>query len=192
MVDGNLQQSFVWRSNSLCMEVECSHTKVTLWSAALYRTIKLLEHWMKVMRKMLESRLRSHVMMDEMPHVSKCTKILFSSWRSCKKSTSKTKSKNLYSFFFDLEEVFDRVQERQFDGLWDVQGMWSTCRAIVALYEESWIMMWTNIGDSKNFPAEHWCSPEIGLDSSLVFHHHWSSLQGLSQWFTMRNTCRLS
>ena len=76
-----------------------------------YRAIKLLEHGMKVLERVLEMRIREQVKIDEMQFgftPGKSTTDAIFIVRQVQEKFS-TKQKNLYYAFVDLEKAYDSV-----------------------------------------------------------------------------------
>ena len=78
------------------------------------REVKLLEHAMKIVERVLERRIRTLVNLNEMQFgfmPGKGTVVLIFIVRRMQKEYQK-KDEKLYMYFVDMEKAFDRCQEK--------------------------------------------------------------------------------
>lgn len=130
-----------------------------------YRAIKLLEHAMKVVERVLEQRLRDMVNIDEMQcgfTPGKGTTDAIFIVRQVQERFSE-KGKSLYYAFVDLEKAYDRVPREVTRWAMRKLGVdeWLVA-AIMALYEEAWTVVRTEDGDSEGFEVK------VGLHQGSV------------------------
>ena len=82
-----------------------------------YRRVKLLEHAIKIVERVLENRIRGMVTTDHMHFgfmPGKCTtRALFILTRMQEEFRAREqKQYNMYMYFVDLEKVFDRIPRK--------------------------------------------------------------------------------
>jgi hypothetical protein len=122
-----------------------------------YRAIKLLEHGMKVLERVLEKRIRKKVKIDEMQFgfmpgrgTTDATFIV----RQLQEKYME-KRKKLYFGFVDLEKAFDRVPRKVV--WWALRQLgveeWLV-RAVMAMYERARTVVTTNDGNSEEFEVK--------------------------------------
>ena len=87
--------------------------KRNVMNCRTYRGVKLLEHRMKIVERVLEKRIRALVEVDDMQFgfmPRRTTDALFIVRRM--QEEYREKNKKLYMCFMDLEKVFDRVPRK--------------------------------------------------------------------------------
>jgi hypothetical protein len=95
---------------SICCRVLVIKGKGDPMECGLYRAIKLLEHAMKVVERVLEKRIRGQVTIDEMQCGFRPGKGTTDGILIVRQLQEKHKEKkNLYYAFVDLEKAFHRV-----------------------------------------------------------------------------------
>ena len=120
-----------------------------------YRGIRLLEHPMKVMEKVLEKRLREIVNIDEMQRGFMKGRSTTDAIHVLRQLQEKylEKKKTLFHVFMDLEKAFDRVPREVVVWALRRQGVPEKLIALVmSLYEDSSSCVRRENEDSKNFP----------------------------------------
>lgn len=121
-----------------------------------YRTIKLLEHGMKVVERVLESRLRELVVIDSMQFgfmPGKSTSDAIFIVRQIQEKFL-VKEKALFFAFVDLEKAFDRIPREVVR--WALRSSWVPewlVNAVMSLYERAQTVVRTKAGDSESFPV---------------------------------------
>lgn len=130
-----------------------------------YRAIKLLEHSMKVVERVLEQRIRKMVKVNEMqcgfmPRKG-TTDAIFIVRQVQEKY--RAKGKRLYYAFVDLEKAYDRVPREVTRWAMRMLGVeeWLVS-AVMAMYEEAWTVVRTKEGDSERFEVK------VGLHQGSV------------------------
>ena len=92
-----------------------------------YRGVKLLEHAMKIVERVLENRIRELVTIDEMQFGfmpgKGPTHALFILRRM--QEEFRGREKKLYMCFVDLEKAFDRVPRKVME--WALRKDWQKC-----------------------------------------------------------------
>lgn len=122
-----------------------------------YRTIKLLEHGMKLAERVFESRLRTEVDVDEMqfgfmPGKS-TTDAIFIVRQLQEKHLAK--GRDLFFAFIDLEKAFDRVPRSVVRWALRRAGVLErTVDAVMSFYEDSRTIVRTRMGDSREVPVQ--------------------------------------
>jgi hypothetical protein len=130
-----------------------------------YRAIKLLEHAMKVVERVLEWRVREQINIDEMQFGftpgKGTTDAIFVVRQVQEKYLGK--KKNLYYAFVDLEKAFDRVPREVTRWALRKSGVdeWLVS-AVMAMYDEAWTVVRTKDGDSGSFEVK------VGLHQGSV------------------------
>jgi len=122
-----------------------------------YRAIKLLEHAMKVVEKVLEKRIREQVKIDDMQFgfmSGKGTTDAIFVIRQMQEKHS-AKGKNLYYAFVDLEKAFDRVPREVVRWALRKAGVdeWLV-RTVLTMYEGAKTVIRTESGDSESFQVK--------------------------------------
>ena len=107
-------------------------------SCGAYRGVKLLEHAMKIVERVLERRIRKVVKVDEMQFGfmpgKGTTDALFILRRL--QEEYRDKEKKLYMCFVDLEKAFDRVPRKVMEWAMRKRGLpEAMVRAVMSLYE---------------------------------------------------------
>ena len=103
-----------------------------------YRGVKLLEHAMKIVQKVLERRLRSMVKVDEMQFGFMPGKGTIDAVFILRRLQEEylDKEKKLYLCFVDLEKAFDRVSRKVLERAMRKRGIpEAMVRAVLSLYE---------------------------------------------------------
>ena len=122
-----------------------------------YRAIKLLEHGMKVLERVLEKRIRKKVKIDDMQFgfmpgrgTTDATFIV----RQLQEKYME-KRKKLYFGFVDLEKAFDRVPRKVVRWALRQLGVdeWLV-RAVMAMYERARTVVRTKDGNSEEFEVK--------------------------------------
>ena len=119
-----------------------------------YRTIKLLEHGMKVAERVLEKRLRTVVAVDAMqfgfmPGKS-TTDAIFIVRQMQEKHLAK--DTDLFFAFVDIEKAFDRVPRKVVKWALRRAGVLERIvNAVMALFDGSRTAVRTRVGDSRSF-----------------------------------------
>ena len=119
-----------------------------------YRGVKLLEHPMKLVEKVLEKRIRAQVHIDEMQFGFMpgrgTTDAIFIARQLQEKYLDK--KKDLYFAFVDLEKAFDRVPREVTRWALRQVGVeeWLV-QTVLAMYEEAKTVVRTPCGDSAGF-----------------------------------------
>ena len=119
-----------------------------------YRGVKLLEHAMKVIEKVLEKRIRAQVHIDEMQYGFMpgrgTTDAIFIARQLQEKYLAK--KKDLYFAFVDLEKAFDRVPREVTRWALRQVGVeeWLV-QTVMTMYEEARTVVRTPCGDSASF-----------------------------------------
>ena len=136
----------VWKKEKIPEEWKRSHT-VTIYKGKgdplqcnSYRGIRLLEHPMKVMEKVLEKRLREIVNIDEMQRGFMKGRSTTDAIHVLRQLQEKylEKKKTLFHVFVDLEKAFDRVPREVIVWALRRQGVPEKLIALVmSLYEGS-------------------------------------------------------
>ena len=107
-------------------------------SCGAYRGVKLLEHAMKIVERVLEKRIRSMVNVDEMQFgymPGKGTVDAVFILRRLQEEY-RDKGKKLYMCFVDLEKAFDRVPRKVMEWAMRKRGLpEAIVRAVMSLYE---------------------------------------------------------
>ena len=122
-----------------------------------YRAIKLLDQGMKVMERVLESRVREQVHVDSMQFGfmpgKGTTDAIFVLRQLMEKHLAKRK--RLYFAFVDLEKAFDRVPREVVRWALRKAGVeeWLV-QAVMLLYTEAQTVVRTEAGDSKSFEVK--------------------------------------
>jgi hypothetical protein len=130
-----------------------------------YRGIKLLEHAMKVVERVLESRLRGMVKVDEMQFgfsPGKGTTDAIYIIRQIQER-HREKGKELFYAFIDLEKAYDRVPREVTRWAMRKLGVaeWMVS-AVMALYEGARTVVRTEDGESESFEVK------VGLHQGSV------------------------
>jgi hypothetical protein len=129
-----------------------------------YRAIKLLEHAMKVVERVLEKRIREQVKVDKMQFgfmPGKGTTDAIFVVRQMQERHQK--KKKLYYAFVDLEKAFDRVPREVTRWALRKAGVeeWLV-KTVMAMYEEAWTVVRTLDGESAGFEVK------VGLHQGSV------------------------
>ena len=103
-----------WRTSTV---VPIYKKKGSVMSCASYQGVKLLEHGMKVVERLLEKRLRRLVKVDQM-HLGfmpgrSAVEAIFILRRM--QENYLEKNRKLFSCFVDLEKAFDRVPKKMIE-----------------------------------------------------------------------------
>ena len=119
-----------------------------------YRAIKLLEHGMKLLERVLERRVRSQVEVDEMQFGfmpgKGTTDAIFVTRQMQEKHQEKRK--RLYYAFVDLEKAFDRVPREVVRWALRKSGVGEgLVKAVMTLYCKACTVIRTGSGDSDGF-----------------------------------------
>ena len=119
-----------------------------------YRGVKLLEHAMKIVERVLENRIRELVMVDEMQFGfmpgKGTTHALFILRRM--QEEFRGREKNLYTCFVDLEKAFDRVPRKVMEWALRKKGLAEVLvQAVMSLYEGSGTKVRVGSGTSYEF-----------------------------------------
>ena len=107
-------------------------------NCSCYRDVKLLEHCMKVVKRVLEKRLCRIVTVDEMqfgfmPERRTADAVFILRWMQ---EEYNAKENKLYMFFVDLEKVFDRVPRKVLEWAMRKKGIpEALVRSVMSLYE---------------------------------------------------------
>jgi len=122
-----------------------------------YRAIKLLEHAMKVVEKVIEKRIREQVKIDDMQfgfmNGKGTTDAIFVIRQMQEKHSAK--GKNLYYAFVDLEKAFDRVPREVVRWALRKAGVdeWLV-RTVMTMYEGAKTLIRCESGDSESFEVK--------------------------------------
>jgi hypothetical protein len=122
-----------------------------------YRGIKLLEHAMKVFERVIESRVRSRVEIDDMQFGFSAGKGTTEAIFLVRQLQEKymVKKKELWMAFVDLEKAFDRVPRQV---LWwalrQVGVEEGLVKVIQAMYEDATTVVKLKEGESKRFEVK--------------------------------------
>ena len=103
-----------------------------------YRGMKLLEHAMKIVEKVLERRMQCMVKLDEIEFGFMPGKGTIDAEFILRRLQEEylDKEKKLYMCFFDLEKAFDRVPRRVLEWAMRKRGIpKAMVRAVMSLYE---------------------------------------------------------
>ena len=122
-----------------------------------YRGIKLLEHAMKVLERVIEARLRREVSIDEMQFGFCPGRGTMDAIFIVRQLQEKyfAKKKNLWMAFVDLEKAFDRVpREVLWWALREVGVEEWLVKAIQAMYEGATTAVKLKVGESKGFEVK--------------------------------------
>ena len=136
-----------------------------------YRGVKLLEHGMKVIGRVLERRIRALVDFDEaqfgfMP-AKRTTDALFLVRRL--QEEHRAKDKRMCMRFVDLDKAFDRVPRRVKEWAMRKKGLSEILvKAVMSLYEGAETKVRVGSGLSKEFFCESWCTPRICVVAFVV------------------------
>ena len=122
-----------------------------------YRAIKLLEHGMKVLERVLEKRVRAQVEVDEMQFGfmpgKGTTDAIFITRQMQEKHQEKRRK--LYFAFVDLEKAFDRVPREVVRYALRKSGVEeSLVKAVMSLYTRACTVVRTAKGDSDGFEVK--------------------------------------
>ena len=119
-----------------------------------YREVKLLEHDMKVIERVLERRIRVLVDFNE-------AQFSFMSGKGAKdalflvrrlQEEHQPKNKRIYTCFVDLEKAFDKVPRRVMEWTMSKKGSPEILvKAVMSLYEEPETKVRVGSGSRKNF-----------------------------------------
>ena len=140
-------------------------------SCGAYRGVKLLEHTMKIVEKVLERRMRGVVEVDEMqfgfmPGKGTIDAVLI--LRRLQKEYL-YKEKKLYMCFVDLEKAFDRVPRRVLEWTMRKRGIpEAMVRAVMSLYEGAKTRVRVGLKLFKEFKVKVGVHQESAL-SALLF-----------------------
>ena len=107
-------------------------------SCGAYRGVKLLEHAMKIVERVLEKRIRSMVRVDEMQFGFMPEKGTIDAVFILRRLQEeyRDKDKKLYICFVDLEKAFDRVPRKVMEWAMRKKGLpEALVRAVMSLYE---------------------------------------------------------
>ena len=128
-----------------------------------YRAIKLLEHAMKVVERVLEWRVREQVDIDKMQFGFTSGKGTTDAIFVVRQVQEKFQKKNLYYAFVDLEKAFDRVPREVTRWALRKSGVeeWLVS-AVMAMYDEALTVVRTSDGDSDSFEVK------VGLHQGSV------------------------
>jgi hypothetical protein len=124
------------------------------WIAGSYKGVKLLEHAMKVVERVIEKRIREQVKIDDMQFGFRAgrgtTDAIFIVRQLQEKY--REKKKNLYFAFIDLEKAFDRVPREVVSWAMRQLGVeeWLV-QVVMSMYEEARTVVRTPFGDGKSF-----------------------------------------
>ena len=149
--------------------------KGDVMNCGLYRGVKLLEHGMKIIERVLERRIRALVDFDEaqfgfMPEKGTID-ALFLVQRL--QEEHRAKGKRMYMCFVDLEKAFDRVCRRVMEWAMRKKGLPEILvKAVMSLYEGAETKVRVGSGLSEEF------SVKVGV-------HHGSVLSPLLFAFAM-------
>jgi hypothetical protein len=119
--------------------------------------VKLLEHAIKVVERVIEKRIREQVKIDDMQFGFRAgrgtTDAIFIVRQLQEKY--REKKKNLYFAFIDLEKAFDRVPREVVSWAMRQLGVeeWLV-QVVMSMYEEARTVVRTPFGDSKSFPVK--------------------------------------
>ena len=130
-----------------------------------YRAIKLLEHVMKLLERILESRIREQIQLDEMQFgftKGKGTTDAIFIVRQMQERY-REKHKKLNFAFIDLEKAFDRVPREVTRWALRKAGVdeWLV-RTVMSMYNEVWSIVRTEQGESEPFEIK------VGLHQGSV------------------------
>ena len=130
--------------------------KGDVMNCGAYRGVKLLEHGMKIVERVLENRMRTLVELDKMQFGfmpgKGTTDALFIVRRMQEEYLDK--SKRLYMCFVDMEKAFDRVPRRVMEWAMRKKGLPEILvRAVMSLYESAKTRVRVEWGLSEEFPV---------------------------------------
>ena len=136
-----------------------------------YRRVKLLEHAMKIVERVLENRIRGLVTTDDMQFGfmsgKGTTHALFLLRRM--QEEFRGREKKLYMCFVDLEKTFDRVPRKVLEWALKKKGLAEVLvQAVMSLYEGSRTKVSIGSGTSKEFGVRVGVHQESVL-SPLIF-----------------------
>ena len=128
--------------------------KEDVMDCGAYRGVKLLEHAMKIVERVLENRIRKLVMIDEMQFGfmpgKGTTHAMFILRRT--QEEFRGKEKKLYMGFVDLEKAFDRVPRKVMEWALSTKGLAEVLvQAVMGLYEGSRTKVRVGSGTSDEF-----------------------------------------
>ena len=122
-----------------------------------YRGLKLLEHAMKIVEKVLERRMRRMVKVDEMQFGFMPGKGTIDAVFILRRLQEEylDKEKKLYMCFVDLEKAFDRVPRRVLEWAMRKRGIpEAMVRAVMSLYEGAKTRVRVGLELSKEFEVK--------------------------------------
>ena len=140
-----------WKTSVI---ISISKGKGDVMSCDSYRGIKLLEHAMKIVERVLEKRIRSLVILDEMQFgfmPGKGTVDAIFIVRRMQEEYQK-KEKKLYMCFVDLEKAFDRVPRKVLEWAMRKKGLLEIMiQSVMSLYDGAKTKVKVGSAYSENF-----------------------------------------
>ena len=141
----------VWKTSAV---VPMFKGKGIVMDGGAYRGVKLLEHAMKIVERVLENRIRGLVTIDHMQFGFMAGKgtihALFILRRM--QEEFRGREKKLYMCFVELEKAFDRVPRKEMEWALRKKGLAEVLvQAVMSLYEGSRTTVRVGSGTSEEF-----------------------------------------